>query len=413
MRRNTLAIVALVFLLLLLAGLGSAWGAGATYTVNTTSDTYDGLCDALSPTTDCTLRDAIQVAGVNSGIDTIAFDIPITDTNYAHNTTGVWTIVLSTTLSGPQGDILDGTTQATNYGSDTNPYGPEIEISGENLLPFGTMWSIAQSNNTIKGLAINRGTGYGIFITSGDDNTIIGNYFGTDATGTTDQGMVYQSIVIGNGAERNTIGGPSQADRNVISGNDGGTGGGIRIFGAANTDNVIEGNYIGTDRTGSAPLGNRYGIMIHADAHDNTIGPNNIIAYNAGDGVVVEGASTTGNTITHNSIHTNGDLGIELINSGNGSIAPPVISSNTCISATGTAPINATVELFSGWDGEGKTYLTTVSADGSGNWSASGFLADEPYLTATATDTTGNTSEFSAVAPCGSFTYVPLVMKNH
>ena len=339
MRRNTLAIVALVFLLLLLAGLGSAWGAGATYTVNTTSDTYDGLCDALSPTTDCTLRDAIQVAGVNSGIDTIAFDIPITDTNYAHNTTGVWTIVLTNTLSGPQGDILDGTTQATNYGSDTNPYGPEIEISGENLLPFGTMWSIAQSNNTIKGLAINRGTGYGIFITSGDDNTIIGNYFGTDATGTTDQGMVYQSIVIGNGAERNTIGGPSQADRNVISGNQGG----IRIFGATTTDNVIEGNYIGTDRTGSAPLGNRYGIMIHADAHDNTIGPNNIIAYNAGDGVVVEGASTTGNTITHNSIHTNGVLGIELINSGNGSIAPPVISSNTCISATGTAPINATV----------------------------------------------------------------------
>ena len=187
----------------------------------------------------------------------------------------------------------------------------------------------------------------------------------------------------------------------------------FRIFGATTTDNVIEGNYIGTDRTGIAALGNGYGIQIHGDAYDNTIGPNNVIAYSTGDGVVVEGASTTGNTITHNSFHTNGDLGIELINSGNGSIAPPVISSNTCISATGTAPINATVELFSGWDGEGKTYLTTVSADGSGNWSASGFLADEPYLTATATDTTGNTSEFSAVARCGSLTYVPLVMKNH
>ncbi|MGB3905511.1 MAG: CSLREA domain-containing protein, partial [Anaerolineae bacterium] len=393
MRKNVLTMVGLVLMLLLLAALGSAQAEGATYTVNTTSDTIDGLCDALSPTTDCTLRDAIQVAGANSGIDTIAFDIPITDTNYGHNTTGVWTIVLSNTLGGPLGDIVDGTTQATNYGSDTNPYGPEIEISGENLIPYATMWSIRYSNNTIKGLAINRGTGYGIFITDGDDNTIIGNYIGTDATGTTDQGMVWQGILIGNGAQRNTIGGPSQAERNIISGNDGG----IRIFGGTGTTtgNVIEGNYIGTDRTGIAALGNGYGIQIHADAYDNTIGPNNVIAYNTGNGVVVNGANTNGNTITQNSIHSNGGLGINLINGGNDSILAPVISWNIRTSASGTAPVAATVELFTGPDDEGKTYLTTVSADGSGNWSGSGFLADDTYLTATATDAAGNTSEFS------------------
>jgi CSLREA domain-containing protein len=410
MRRNTLAIVALVFLLLLLVGLGSAWGAGATYTVNTTSDTIDGLCEALSSTTDCTLRDAIQVAGANSGIDTIAFDIPITDTNYGHNTTGVWTIVLSTTLGGPQGDIVDGTTQATNHGSDTNPYGPEIEISAENLSPFAQLWQIGHSsNNTIKGLAINRGAGYGIFISDGDDNTIIGNYIGTDATGTTDEGMTYDGILLGNGAQRNTIGGPGEADRNIISGSDGG----IRIFGATATDNVIEGNYIGTDRTGVAALGNDYGIKIHTDAYDNTIGPNNVIAYNTGHGVVVKDANTNGNTITQNSIHSNGGLGINLINGGNDSVAAPVISANTCTSAGGTAPTSATVELFVGPDDEGKTYLTTVSADGSGNWSASGFLADDAYLTATATDTSGNTSEFSSVAGCGYRAYEPLALKRY
>jgi hypothetical protein len=70
------------------------------------------------------------------------------------------------------------------------------------------------------------------------------------------------------------------------------------------------------------------------------------------------------------------------------------------------------VELFTSPDDEGKTYLTTVSADGSGNWSASGFLADHAYLTATATDAAGNTSEFSALAACGHI-YVPLVLKGY
>lgn len=71
------------------------------------------------------------------------------------------------------------------------------------------------------------------------------------------------------------------------------------------------------------------------------------------------------------------------------------------------------MELFTSPDDEGQTYLTTVSADGTGVWSASGFLADDAYLTATATDTTGNTSEFSAVAGCGSHTYVPLALKRY
>ncbi|NIN66030.1 MAG: hypothetical protein GTO63_15320, partial [Anaerolineae bacterium] len=67
-----------------------------------------------------------------------------------------------------------------------------------------------------------------------------------------------------------------------------------------------------------------------------------------------------------------------------------------------------------GPDEEGKTYLTSVSADGTGNWSASGFLADGTYLTATATDVSGNTSEFSAAPPgwC-NHTYVPQVMKGY
>lgn len=149
MRRSAGAVVGLVFLLGLVALAGSVWAAGTTYTVNSTSDTNDGSCDPLD-SGDCTLWEAILVAMADSGTDTIAFDIPITDTNYGHNTAGVWTIVLTTTLAAPIDTIVDGTTQATNILSDTNPYGPEIEISGESLSAGVSCWSIG-SNGTIKG----------------------------------------------------------------------------------------------------------------------------------------------------------------------------------------------------------------------------------------------------------------------
>ena len=94
MRRYALAVVVLVFLLVVLALAGNVWAAGSTYTVNSTSFTNDGSCDPLA-SGDCTLWEAIQAAVVSPGTDTVAFNIPVTDTNYGHNTSGVWTIVLN------------------------------------------------------------------------------------------------------------------------------------------------------------------------------------------------------------------------------------------------------------------------------------------------------------------------------
>jgi hypothetical protein len=411
MRSNALAVAGLVFLLGLLALAGSASGADNTYTVNTTSYTNDGSCDELGPDTDCTLWEAILEATLSTGANTVAFNIPITDTNYGHNTAGVWTIVLTQTLQTLAGDIVDGTTQATNILSDTNPSGPEIEISGENLSPGVRCWTIG-SNGTIKGLAVNRCPAYSLLVL-GDDNTIVGNYIGTDAKGSSDVSAGLSGIDLGDGAENNTIGSSADGDRNIISG----MVIGIRLFGSSNTGNVIRGNYIGTDCTGAQPLGNGYGIRIHGGAHDNTVGPYNVIAYNGGDGVWVDGLYTNGNTITQNSIHSNGDLGIDLTSGGNDSVSAPLIPSKTCdFAASGTAPFNSTVELFTGPDDEGKTYLTSVSADGSGNWSAWGFLAGDTYLTATATDAAGNTSEFSSgagVVACDERTHLPLATKQY
>lgn len=311
------------------------------------------------------------------------------------------------------GVIVDGTSQAETQG-DTNPYGPEIEITGETLLPGVPCWGLTWPGaNTIKGLVI--GCPSLNIRMEGDNDTIIGNYIGTDATGTAAVGA-NTGIYVKNGAN-NTIGGPTEAERNLISGNDYG----IALWGSSCAGNVIQGNYIGTDRTGSQPLGNTYyGINISDGAHDNTIGPNNIIAYNGLTGVAV-GPGSTGNTITQNSIHSNG-WGINLYGGGNNMLASPTLSPGTCSSVSGSTPIawpNVTVEVFSDGDGQGRSYeegtfVWTMNPYTFTFYPDSGWLPG-PMVTATITDlTTGDTSEFSAPVSSGCpLIFLPLIMKSY
>ena len=98
------------------------------------------------------------------------------------------------------------------------------------------------------------------------------------------------------------------------------------------------------------------------------------------------------NTITRNSIFSNQGLGIDNSGGGNLEIDPPVITMIGSVS--GTAIPNSKVEIFSGPDNEGKTFEDSVYADGFGNFTWSGIPVG-PYVTATATDNEGNTSEFS------------------
>lgn len=263
---------------------------------------------------------------------------------------------------------------------------------------------------------INRCPAYGIFISGSDNDTIIGNYIGTDATGTAAVGAS-TGIYVKNGAN-NTIGGPTEAERNLISGNDYG----IALWGSSCAGNLIQGNYIGTDRTGTQPLGNTEdGIFIYGGAHDNTVGPTNIIAYNDSDGVAVSGAGATGNTVTQNSIHSNALMGITL-SGGNNMLASPSLSPGTCDAVGGTTAIpwpNVTVEVFSDGDGQGRFY-----EEGTFEWPmnvyiftfypASGWLRG-PMVTATVTDlTTGDTSEFSAPVRSGCpLTFLPVIMKGY
>jgi hypothetical protein len=215
------------------------------------------------------------------------------------------------------------------------------------------------------------------------------------------------------GAPGNTIGGPEPGAGNVISGN---YGNGLEIMGTAATSNAVQGNLIGTALDGVSPLGNGSRGVVFGEfevggepqgyANDNTIGgtaagTGNTIAFNAQDGVHVDGTTATGNTIRGNSIHSNGGKGIENVNGGNTELAPPVIDSVG--SASGhTEPkcYPCTVEVFSDSEDEGRIYhgSTTTNDDATGTWAYPGPVTG-PNITATITDASGNTSEFSAPEP--------------
>ncbi len=193
------------------------------------------------------------------------------------------------------------------------------------------------------------------------------------------------------------------------------------ISGSGATTNTISGNYIGTDATGSLDLSNsQNGVVILDGAQNNVIGGStsgerNVIAFSGLDGIEISDDTSTGNTITQNSIHSNTGLGIDLVNGGNADLAAPTVSAANACFVMGTAGAGYTVEVFTDPDDEGKTYLTTVSADGGGNWSAPGPFTLDNYVTATATDASSNTSEFSTKVTAGTCyqTFVPLIMKNY
>ena len=97
-------------------------------------------------------------------------------------------------------------------------------------------------------------------------------------------------MTISSGASDNTIGGTTSGARDVISGN---SEEGVRIQATTSSGNVVEGDYIGTDMTGDAALGNVNGILLFASA--NTIGgtvagAGNIIAGNDGTGYIFNGS---------------------------------------------------------------------------------------------------------------------------
>ncbi|HMQ04014.1 MAG TPA: Ig-like domain repeat protein [Pyrinomonadaceae bacterium] len=267
-------------------------------------------------------------------------------------------------------------------------------------------------------------------------NQILGNYIGTDRTGLLDRGNTANGITISLGANTNTIGGTTSASRNVLSGNNGF---GVRIVDDNTANNVVLGNYIGVGADGITPLSNNgFGVTVggNSGTSGNVIGgtaagEGNIIAHNGLSGVDIQGSGALDTSVRGNSIFSNAGLGIDLAlggvtanDAGDPDSGPnnlqnfPVItlahSSATAGVIAGT--LNTTpnsergyfVDFYSNTScdasghGEGETYLGSLTAsvtDANGDVLPftfnTGPIAVGSFITTTATDEDGNTSEFS------------------
>ena len=247
------------------------------------------------------------------------------------------------------------------------------------------------SGNELYGLSISGAGATG--------NVVKGNLIGVDASGEKALQNRY-GLVLSVGAQGNTIGGTSPGDANVISGNQSS---GMLIRGPDTSNNLIVGNYIGTDASGQEPLDNGTGIWLLDGAVSNTIGgleagEGNVIAHSGIDGLLVEGTGTRDNTIRGNSIYSNSREGIFLEEEGNANLPAPTLIGASPVS--GTACPNCIVDIYSDSAGEGRIHEGWTTADVDGHFSFERSPGG-PFITATATDSQGNTSPFSVPRPVG------------
>lgn len=160
------------------------------------------------------------------------------------------------------------------------------DVTGTRALPNATGICVdcASHHNDIAHNVISGNLSYGLFfVTRGTEgNTLRGNLIGTDLTGLqalpNDIGMV-----ISTGAARNTVGGMAAGDRNVISGN---RQTGVMISNRFTEENTVIGNFIGVDATGTNALGNKHGVLVTTYPKSNYIRAN-VISGNRSSGVIL------------------------------------------------------------------------------------------------------------------------------
>jgi parallel beta-helix repeat protein len=275
-----------------LAYLYSPPAVPLTNIVTTTADVGPG-----------SLRAAIYYATDHPGT-TIRFDIPTSDSGYSN---GVFYIHLTGMLPPlvTDGTVIDGSTQPGFVNQ------PLIVVDASQILPetfTSDTFLIYSANNQIKNLAFTGFDWNGLTLIYADatNNTISGCWFGLDATGTNAAPNAYQGILIAAGASRNIIGGTNALERNVISGN---AQYGVFITDSNTTGNVVLGNYIGTDASGSNAVPNeKSGVLIGNGASGNIIGgtnalARNILSGNSEYGVIIT-TNTTANVVLGNYIGT-------------------------------------------------------------------------------------------------------------
>lgn len=309
-------LVLVVTFSVLAVGARPAHAAPTTFTVNSASDTDDGSCSSvLVPARgiECTLREAINAANSNGN------PAEMDRVHFNIPGTGVRTIRPISQLPAIITPMaIDGYTQ-----------------------PGASVNTLTKGTNAVLLIELsgtNAGNANGLFLSS-NINT------GTNSEGSVVRGLVINSFQrigitagpnitiegnfigtdpsgtedLGNSfsgvgiGEGGTVGGNTPDKRNLISGN--GSSGGVGV----STNVKVQGNLIGTKKDGRTALGNGF-TGVRVGGANNLIGgatsaAANTIAFNEGDGISVAGDAdeTFANRVLRNSTFANADLGIDLV----------------------------------------------------------------------------------------------------
>ena len=294
----------------------------------------------------------------------------------------------------------------------------------------GIIVEVGANGQLIEGNVVSASGNSGIELKS-TDNQVIGNFVGTDSTGSIALGNVANGIAVAINADGQLI------QNNVVGAS------GFSGIDLKSQFNQVFANFLGTDSTGVVDLGNlSHGIWI--TNRDNEIGSaaatdGNTIAFNTGDGIRMEAGPDARNWFLSNNIFANDGLGINLVGGDETTIGSgvtvnslmdnlqnyPILTSasydGTDLTVEGTLTTAALVEfrvdVFASYSpdpsgyGEGEIYVGSFDASsdllGVLTFSAttSGVdLSENATVTTTATQLTdflagttvnGHTSEFS------------------
>ena len=272
----------------LVLALWAAPAAAATFTVTNTFDSGPG-----------SLRQAILDANGNPGNDDIAFAIPGTGVHTIALASGLPAITQPVTIDGYSQPGSSANTLPVGQGLNTVL---TIEIDCSATGPAQNCMTVNAGNDAllvmiVQGLVINRTNQAAIEVGAGGDGTlIVGNFIASDPTGNARPGPHNVGIRIA-GASGVVVGGSTPFERNLISA----TGSsGVSVSGGTNT--FIRGNLVGTNAAGDAVVPEQEGvantgISLFSNASATVGGPSpsdaNVIAgYNFGMFVTGGGTST-------------------------------------------------------------------------------------------------------------------------
>ncbi len=216
-------------------------------------------------------------------------------------------------LSGP--GVTENTVNGNLIGTDLSGRFPLVNLGDGLLLTLGAHDNLIGGSDVNSGNLVSGNGGNGICLRGDNvtDNVLSANWVGPSLSGYGAIGNGWidgDGILLDSGAHRNQIGGTTEAERNVASGN---YGYGLHISGAGTDHNEVMGCFFGVNGGGTSSMGNTVGVVISGGAQNNTIGGldgnyRNIISGNRsedfpyGAGVLIHGDGTNFNQVSANII---------------------------------------------------------------------------------------------------------------